>query len=475
MNYTMMTDFYELTMANGYFLSGKKDEIVYFDLYYRDVPDRGGFAIFAGLKDIVEYIQNLKFTEEDINFLRTKNIFSEEFLKYLKDFKFSGDIYAMPEGSVFFPGEPVMTVRAKAIEAQLIETYVLAVFNHQSLIATKANRVVRAAKGRVVSEFGARRAHGAEAAYKGARAAYIGLVTSTSNTLADVLYGIPASGTMAHSWVQMFDTELEAFETYCKMYPNNSLLLIDTYDTLKQGIYNAIKAFDNVLKPLGKRPLGVRIDSGDLAYQSKQLRKILDKAGYPDCKIVVSNSLDEYSITALLEQGAKIDIFGVGERLITSKSWPVFGGVYKLAAIEQDGVIIPKIKISESVDKITTPHFKQVYRLYENGKASADYITIYDEVVDDSKPLEIFDPYAIWKRKTLETFEAKALLIPIFKKGKLVYKMPDLLEIREHVRKEIDSLWEEVKRFDQPHNYYVDLSQKLWDCKEELLLTERKN
>ena len=475
MNYTMMTDFYELTMANGYFLSGKKDEIVYFDLYYRDVPDNGGFAIFAGLKDIVEYIQNLKFTEEDINFLRTKNIFSEEFLKYLKDFKFSGDIYAMPEGSVFFPGEPVMTVRAKAIEAQLIETYVLAVFNHQSLIATKANRVVRAAKGRVVSEFGARRAHGAEAAYKGARAAYIGLVNSTSNTLADVLYGIPASGTMAHSWVQMFDTELEAFETYCKMYPNNSLLLIDTYDTLKQGIYNAIKAFDNVLKPLGKRPLGVRIDSGDLAYQSKQLRKILDKAGYPDCKIVVSNSLDEYSITALLEQGAKIDIFGVGERLITSKSWPVFGGVYKLAAIEQDGVIIPKIKISESVDKITTPHFKQVYRLYENGKASADYITIYDEVVDDSKPLEIFDPYAIWKRKTLETFEAKALLIPIFKKGKLVYKMPDLLEIREHVRKEIDSLWEEVKRFDQPHNYYVDLSQKLWDCKEELLLTERKN
>ncbi len=475
MNYTMMTDFYELTMANGYFLSGKKDEIVYFDLYYRDVPDRGGFAIFAGLKDIVEYIQNLKFTEEDINFLRSKNIFSEGFLKYLKDFKFSGDIYAMPEGSVFFPGEPVMTVRAKAIEAQLIETYVLAVFNHQSLIATKANRVVRAAKGRVVSEFGARRAHGAEAAYKGARAAYIGLVNSTSNTLADVLYGIPASGTMAHSWVQMFDTELEAFETYCKMYPNNSLLLIDTYDTLKQGIYNAIKAFDNVLKPLGKRPLGVRIDSGDLAYQSKQLRKILDKAGYPDCKIVVSNSLDEYSITALLEQGAKIDIFGVGERLITSKSWPVFGGVYKLAAIEQDGVIIPKIKISESVDKITTPHFKQVYRLYENGKASADYITIYDEVVDDSKPLEIFDPYAIWKRKTLETFEAKALLIPIFKKGKLVYKMPDLLEIREHVRKEIDSLWEEVKRFDQPHNYYVDLSQKLWDCKEELLLKERKN
>jgi len=475
MNYTMMTDFYELTMANGYFLSGKKDEIVYFDLYYRDVPDRGGFAIFAGLKDIVEYIQNLKFTKKDIDFLRSKNIFSEEFLKYLKDFKFSGDIYAMPEGSVFFPGEPVMTVRAKAIEAQLIETYVLAVFNHQSLIATKANRVVRAAKGRVVSEFGARRAHGAEAAYKGARAAYIGLVNSTSNTLADVLFGIPASGTMAHSWVQMFDTELEAFETYCKMYPNNSLLLIDTYDTLKQGIYNAIKAFDNILKPLGKRPLGVRIDSGDLAYQSKQLRKILDKAGYPDCKIVVSNSLDEYSITALLEQGAKIDIFGVGERLITSKSWPVFGGVYKLAAIEQDGVIIPKIKISESVDKITTPHFKQVYRLYENGKASADYITIHDEVVDDSKPLEIFDPYATWKRKTLETFEAKALLIPIFKKGKLVYKMPDLLEIREHVRKEIDSLWEEVKRFDQPHNYYVDLSQKLWNCKEELLLKERKN
>ena len=475
MNYTMMTDFYELTMANGYFLSGKKDEIVYFDLYYRDVPDNGGFAIFAGLKDIVEYIQNLKFTKKDIDFLRSKNIFSEEFLKYLKDFKFSGDIYAMPEGSVFFPGEPVMTVRAKAIEAQLIETYVLAVFNHQSLIATKANRVVRAAKGRVVSEFGARRAHGAEAAYKGARAAYIGLVNSTSNTLADVLFGIPASGTMAHSWVQMFDTELEAFETYCKMYPNNSLLLIDTYDTLKQGIYNAIKAFDNILKPLGKRPLGVRIDSGDLAYQSKQLRKILDKAGYPDCKIVVSNSLDEYSITALLEQGAKIDIFGVGERLITSKSWPVFGGVYKLAAIEQDGVIIPKIKISESVDKITTPHFKQVYRLYENGKASADYITIHDEVVDDSKPLEIFDPYATWKRKTLETFEAKALLIPIFKKGKLVYKMPDLLEIREHVRKEIDSLWEEVKRFDQPHNYYVDLSQKLWDCKEELLLKERKN
>lgn len=472
MNYTMLCDFYELTMANGYFLSGKKDEICYFDVFFRNVPDNGGFAIFAGLEEMVNYIKNLKFTEEDIDYLRSKKQFSDEFIDLLKNFKFEADIYSMPEGSVIFPHEPVMVVRGKTIEVQLIETYLLTVFNHQSLIATKASRIVRSAEGREVSEFGARRAHGGEAAYFGARSAYIAGASSTSNTLADVLFGIPAVGTMAHSWVQVFDSEYEAFKAYCEIYPNSTVLLVDTYDVVKSGIPNAIKAFNNCLKPLGKRPLGVRLDSGDIAYQSKQVRKMLDEAGYPDCKIVVSNSLDEYLIRDLLHQGAKIDSFGVGERLITSKSSPVFGGVYKLAAIEKEGKIIPKIKISENIGKITTPHFKRVYRLYQDGKATADYITIHDEKPDFSKPLEIFDPHATWKKQTLLTYTAREMLVPIFKNGKLVYSLPCLEDIRSYCQREVESMWDEVKRFENPHNYYVDLSQDLWDCKKELLIVK---
>lgn len=471
-NYTLMCDFYELTMANGYFELGMKDQITYFDVFFRNNPDNGGFSIFCGLDEIISYINNLHFTDEDIEFLRSKNTFSDEFLEYLRDFKFTGDIYAFKEGTPIFPGEPIMIVRSNAIEAQFIETYVLACINHQSLIATKASRIVRAAEGRGISEFGARRAHGAESATLGARASYIAGCNGTSNTLTDKLYGVPATGTMAHSWVLMFDSEYEAFKCYCEKYPDNVILLVDTYDVLHQGIPNAIKAFNEVLKPLGKRPKGIRLDSGDISYQSKKARKMLDEAGYQDCKIIASNSLDEYIIRDLIIQGARIDAFGVGERLITSKSTPVFGGVYKLAAVEdKEGNIIPKIKISENVEKITNPHFKKVYRLYDkdNHKAIADLICVHDEVIDESQPLEIFDPNATWKRKVIENFEAVELLNKIFENGKQVYQTPDIKNIRRYCSEQLDTLWEEVKRFEFPHTYYVDLSQKLWDIKQELL------
>lgn len=471
MNYTMMCDFYEITMANGYFVQGEKDKVCYFDYFFRTIPDEGGFAIACGLEQVVDYIQNLHFTPEDIKYLESKKIFAPEFLEYLKDFRFTGDIYAVPEGTVVFPNEPILIVRAKAIEAQLLETYLLATLNHQSLIATKAQRVVRASQGRAVSEFGARRAHGAEAATLGARAAYIAGVNGTSNTLTDRLYHAPATGTMAHSWVQMFPSEYEAFKKYCEVYPDAALLLVDTYNVLKSGVPNAIKAFNEVLKPLGKRPLGIRLDSGDIAYQSKKAREMLDEAGYPDCKIFASNSLDENLIRALILQGAKVDAFGVGERLITAKSSPVFDGVYKLTAVEEDGKIIPKIKISENVVKITTPGYKKVYRLYskENGKAEADLLTVYDEVINENEPYELFDPQAIWKRKVLSNFKARELHVPIFKNGKLVYKLPDIEEIRKYCKQEVETLWDEVTRFENPHNYYVDLSQKLWDLKHDLL------
>lgn len=471
LNYTLMCDFYEITMSNGYFVQGMKDKICYFDVFYRTVPDKGGFAIACGLEQIVRYIQNLRFSEEDLQYLRSKNIFAPDFLDYLKDFRFNGDIYAVPEGTPVFPYEPIMTVRAKAIEAQLIETYLLSAINHQSLIATKASRIVRAAEGRAVSEFGARRAHGAEAATLGARAAYIAGVIGTSNTLTDRLFGAPAIGTMAHSWVQMFPTELDAFIKYCEVYPDNAILLVDTYNVLKSGVPNAIKAFDQVLKPLGKRPKGIRLDSGDIAYQSKKARQMLDESGYEDCKIFASNSLDERLIRDLVLQGAKVDSFGVGERLITSKSSPVFDGVYKLVAIEEKGTIVPKIKISENIDKITTPGFKKVYRLYDrdNGKAEADLLMLDEEVLDENKPYELFDPLATWKRKTLTNFTKRELQVPIFLNGKLVYQLPSLEDIRKYCQKELDTLWEEVKRFENPHNYYVDLSQKLWDLKHELL------
>ncbi len=472
LNHTMLCDFYQLTMANGYFQSGKKDQICYFDVFFRSVPDGGGFAIAAGLEQVIEYIQDLRFDEKDIAYLRSRNCFSEEFLSYLKGFRFTGDIWAVPEGTPVFPREPILTVRAPAIQAQFVETFLLLTLNHQSLIATKASRIVRAAQGRPVSEFGSRRAQGPDAALLGARAAYIGGCAGTACTQADQLYGTPAGGTMAHSWVQMFPDELTAFRTYCKLYPTSATLLVDTYNVLHSGVPNAIKAF----KEFGITDCAIRLDSGDLAYLSRKARKMLDEAGLTNCKIVASNALDEYLIRDLLLQGARLDSFGVGERLITSKSAPVFGGVYKLAAVEDEkGAIIPKIKISENSAKITIPHFKKVYRLYskEDGKAFADLITLHDETVDETKPLELFDPEATWKRNTFENFTAEALLKPIFQNGKLVYDLPSLEDIRTRCAHQLDLQWEEVKRFENPHNYYVDLSQKLWDLQHALLESQR--
>lgn len=470
-NYTMLVDFYELTMANGYFNSDKKNQITYFDMFFRSVPDKGGYAVAAGLATLIEYIKNLKFTAEDIEYLRSKNMFTEDFLEYLKTFKFHGDIYAVPEGTIIFPNEPIVTVKASAIEAQLIETYLLLAINHQSLIATKTSRIVRAADGRAVMELGSRRAQGESAAVLGARAAYIAGINGTACAMSDIKYNVPAYGTMAHSWVQMFSSEYEAFETYCKIYPNNVTLLVDTYNVLKSGVPNAIKAIKKILWPQGIKKCAIRIDSGDITYLTKKARKMLDDAGLTDCKIVVSNSLDEYIIKEILLGGAQIDSFGVGERLITAKSDPVFGGVYKLCAVEENGTIIPKIKISENEQKIINPHFKKIYRIYskENNKALADLLCVYDEVIDESKDLEIFSPVYTWKRKTLSNFYVKDLLEPIFMNGELVYNIPTIEETRVYHKKQMDTLWDEVKRFENPHEYYVDLSQKLWNIKNDLL------
>ncbi len=476
LNLTMLCDFYELTMGNGYFQAGYQDRITYFDVFFRDVPDKGGFAVCAGLDQLVDYIENLHFDEEDIQYLRSKGLFSEAFLDYLRHFRFTGDIWAIPEGTPIFPREPVVTVRAPAIEAQLIETFTLLTINHQSLIATKANRIVRAAEGRTVLEFGSRRAQGNDGAISGARAAYIGGCAGTACTISDQLYGVPAGGTMAHSWVQMFDSQYEAFKTYCEIYPTNATLLVDTYNVLKSGVPDAIRAFNEVLRPKGITKCGIRLDSGDIAYLTREARKMLDEAGWESCQISASNSLDEYIIRDLLRQGAKVDLFGVGERMITASSQPVFGGVYKLAAVEDaQGNIIPKIKVSENVDKITNPHFKKVYRIFdrETGKAEADYIAVWDEQVDASAPLELFDPQATWKRKTYTDFIIRELQVPVFRNGQLVYRRPGLKEIQDYCRTQVDTLWDEVKRFENPHNYYVDLSQKLWDIKQALLRSQR--
>ena len=477
LNLTMLCDFYELTMSQGYFSTGYKDKIAYFDLFFRRCPDGGGFAIAAGLEQIIQYVQDLHFSAEDIEYLRGRSLFSEDFLQYLADFKFTGDIWAVPEGTPMFPNEPIITVRAPAIQAQLVETYMLLCINHQSLIATKANRIVRAAEGRTVLEFGSRRAQGPDAAMLGARAAYIGGCHGTACTNSDQLFGVRAGGTMAHAWVQMFDTELEAFTAYCKMYPNNATLLVDTYNTLKSGVPNAIRAFNEVLKPLGITKCGIRLDSGDMAYLTQKAREMLDEAGWETCQISVSNSLDEHIIRGVLQQGAKIDLFGVGERLITAKSEPVFGGVYKLVAVENaDGSVTPKIKISENVGKITTPHYKKVYRFIGNdtGKAIADYMCVYDEEVDDSQDIEIFDPDNTWKRRTVYNYTAKLLQVPIFKDGELVYELPRLEDIRTYCMEQVDTLWDEIKRFENPQTYYVDLSQKLWDIKYGLLKNKNK-
>lgn len=476
-HFAMLCDFYEFTMSHGYFLNGYYKKNAYFDVFFRKVPDNGGYAIAAGLEQVISYIQELHFSQEDIAYLRSKGLFEESFLQYLADFRFTGDIYAVPEGTPVFPNEPIMTVKAPAIEAQLIETYLLLVLNHQSLIATKANRIVRAAQGRPVLEFGSRRAQGATGAVIGARAAYIGGCVGTACALSDQLYGVPAVGTMAHSWIQMFDSEYEAFKAYCTMYPHNTTLLVDTYDTLKSGVPNAIRAFQEVLVPRGITNFGIRLDSGDITYLSKKARKMLDAAGLTSCKIVASNSLDEHLIQDLISQGAKIDTFGVGERLITARSEAVFGGVYKLVAVEDDqGNIVPKIKISENVAKITNPHLKKVYRLYDKatGKALADQLCVYYETIDETQPLTIFDPEATWKEKTLTNFTARELLVPIFQNGKLVYQKPALNDIRDYCKAQVETLWDEVTRFENPHNYYVDLSRKLWQMKQDLLKAAKK-
>ena len=473
-NLTMLTDFYEITMANGYFKNGFKDTIAYFDMFFRKVPDNGGFAIMAGVEQLVEYLRNLSFTKEDIDYLRGKG-FGEEFLDYLANFKFACDVYAIPEGTPIFPGEPIIKVKGPVIQAQFIETMVLICINHQSLIATKANRIVRAADGRAVMEFGSRRAHGWDGAIYGARAAYIGGCVGTACTISDEAFGTPALGTMAHSWIQLFDTEYDAFKAYALEYPDACTLLVDTYNVLKSGVPNAIKVFDDVLKPLGKRPKGIRIDSGDITYLSRKARKMLDEAGYKDCAIVASNSLDEIIIRDMLLQGAQIDSFGVGERLVTSSSSPVFGGVYKIVAVEKDGKVIPKIKISENVQKITTPGNKRLYRFYDKdtGKAIADLIALSDEVIDPSKPYVLFDPVYTWKQKKVTNFEVRELLEPIFIKGECVYKPRETKEIRDFCKQQIDTLWDEVLRFEYPHNYYVDLSEKLWNVKHTLLAENR--
>lgn len=468
---SMLMDFYELTMANGYFSNGMKDDIVYFDMFFRKNPDGAGFSIVAGLEQVIQYIKELKFNDHDIEYLRNKNMFKEEFLQYLKNFKFTGDIYAIPEGTPVFPNEPLVTVRAKSIDAQLIETMLLLTINHQSLIATKANRVVRAAKGRPIMEFGARRSQGYDGAIYGARASYIGGVVGTATTLADEAFGVPALGTMAHSWVQMYESEYEAFKVYAENYPDSCTLLIDTYNVIKSGIPNAIRISKEILEPMGKRLKGVRIDSGDIAYLSKKCRKMLNEAGLHDCGIVASNSLDEFIITDLLDQGAKIDSFGVGERLITAKSEPVFGCVYKLAAIEKNGEIIPKIKISENEEKITNPGYKKVWRLYDKKADNpiADVVALHNEVIDDTKPYTIFDEIHVWKKKKVTRFYAKNLQVPVFIGGECVYESPSLDEIRDYCKKEVDNLWSEVKRFTNPHTYYVDLSSDLWICKQDLI------
>ena len=470
-NLTLLTDYYEYTMVNGYFHAGIQEKIAVFDVFFRRVPENGGFAIYAGLQQIIELINGLSFTEEDIEYFRKKGCFSEKFFNFLRNFKFRCDVWSIKEGTPIFPNEPIITVRGPLEQVQMVETMLLVTFNFETLIATKASRLIRAAQGRAIVEFGSRRAQGYDGAMLGARAAYIAGCAGTACTISDRMMGVPASGTMAHSWVQAFENEYEAFKAYAETYPDNCCLLVDTYNVLKSGVPNAIRVFNEVVLPKGFRPKSIRLDSGDLAYLSKKARKMLDDAGFPDVKIMASNSLDEYIIRDLLLQGAQVDLFGVGENLITSKSDPVFGGVYKLAAVERGGVLVPKIKVSESIEKITTPCFKDVYRFYnrETGQAIADYVTVRGETVDDSQPITIFDPMATWKKKTVRNFTAKSILTQVFDKGRCVYELPKLDDIRNYCADQVAHLWDEVKRFEHPHRYYVDLSDRLWNERNDLL------
>ena len=472
-NLSLVMDFYELTMSQCYFNSDHKDRIVTFDLFYRKNPDNGGYAVFAGLEEIIGYIQNLHFEDEDIDYLRSLHKFSEEFLDYLRHFIFTGDIYAIKEGTPVFPNEPLIRVRAKIIEAQLLETAMLLCVNHQTLIATKARRIVKAADGRAIMEFGARRAHNFDSANYGARAAYIGGVAGTATTYAGQKFGMPVLGTMAHSFVQSFDSEYEAFLAYAKTYPESCTVLLDTYNTLKSGLPNAIRVAKEYLEPNGYRMQGVRIDSGDMAYLSKKIRKALDEAGMEDCNIVVSNSLDEYLIQSLIQQGAKINSMGVGENLVCSKSTPVFGGVYKMSSIYENGEMIPKIKVSENIEKVTNPAYKDLYRIYdkESGKALADLMTLHGEVLDPNEDLTIYHQMNSWKNKTIEkgTYTVKNLLEPIFVNGELVYDVPNLKDVRAYSEQEFTTIWDEIQRFEYPQTYYVDLSKKLLDLKLKML------
>ena len=475
-NISMVMDMYELTMTNGYFNQGMGNTLVVFDVFYRNNPDNAGFAIFAGLEQVIEYIKNLHFSKEDIEYLRSKNLFTEEFLEYLLHYKFRGDIYAMPEGTIMYPNEPILTVVAPLIDAQLIETTILLEINHQSLIATKTNRIVRVAGGKPVTDFGARRAHNVDAAVYGARAAYIGGAVGTATVLAGQMFDIPISGTMAHSWVMSFDSEYEAFAAYAKSYPDATVLLVDTYDVLKSGVPNAIKVAKEILEPMGKRLKGIRLDSGDLAYLSKAARKQLDKAGLTDCIIVASNGLDEYTIASLNRQGAMIDSYGVGERLITSSTTPVFGAVYKLVAVIGKDAIIPKIKISETTEKITNPGIKDIYRVYdEEGKAVADYLTIKGEAIDPTKPVRYIDPVKYWKNRSFENCTFKLLQQPIFQNGELVYEIPKLSDVRDYVRNQLENeIWEEEQRFENSHPHYLDMSPAMFELKMSLL-NEKNN
>lgn len=471
-NLSLVMDFYELTMSQCYFNRDTEEEVV-FDLFYRRNPDGGGYCICAGLEEVIGYIQNLHFKEEDIAYLRSLNKFSEEFLDYLRHFIFTGDLYAVPEGTPVFPYEPLIRVKAKIIDAQLLETAMLLSVNHQTLIATKARRIVQAAEGRTIMEFGARRAHNFDAANYGARAAYIGGVLGTATTYAGKEYGMPVLGTMAHSFIQSFDSEYEAFLHYAKTYPDSCTVLLDTYNTLKSGLPNAIRVAKEYLEPNGYRLKGVRIDSGDMAYLSKQIRARLDAAGMKDCQIVISNSLDEYLIESLISQGAQIDSMGVGENLVTSKSAPVFGGVYKLCAVYKGEKMIPKIKVSENIEKVTNPGMKNLYRIYDkaSGKAIADLMTLADEVLDPAQDLTIYHQMNSWKNKTIPggSYELRDLLVPVFEEGRLVYDCPSLQEIRAYSMREMEHLWDEIKRFTYPQTYYVDLSRRLLDLKLKML------
>lgn len=474
-NLSMVMDFYELTMSHGYFADEEKDIKVVFDVFYRKNPDNGGFAIFTGLEQIVEYIENLHFSDEDIEYLRSQDMFCEEFLEYLKTFSFKGDVYAFPEGTVMYPGEPVLTVVAPLIDAQLVETAILLQINHQSLIATKTRRIVKAAQGRAVSDFGARRAHNMDAAVYGGRAAFIGGAVSTATVLSGQLFDIPISGTMAHSFVMFYKDEYTAFRKYAQTYPDATVLLVDTYDVLHSGIPNAIRVAKEVLEPMGKRLKGVRIDSGDLAYLTKKTRKMLDAAGLTDCKIIISNSLDEFTITSILNQGGCVDSFGVGERLITAKSEPVFGAVYKLAAVEEKGVFEPRIKLSENVEKITNPGLKKVYRIInEEGRAIADMIAKADEEVDMSQPFRYVDPIKPWKNRFFENCKAIELQQPVFQNGKCVMQHRSLQEIADYVKRQLsEEIWEEEQRFEYPHMHYMDMTPDYYEMKMQLLNDSR--